>query len=197
MISAVVLAAGRSSRMKKDKLLASLNSGTVIGHTLENVLSSQVEEIIVVLGHRAEEKEKYLKSKFHGIKTVINQDYHMGLSTSVRKGLEALDSSCEAVVFCPGDLPLVGSAVINGIIREFQKQHCWAVYPVYRGVRGNPVLFSSKAFPLFQDICGDEGGRSVIVSLGEKACKYETDCEGVLQDIDTPVDLQKIKNAFK
>lgn len=197
MISAVVLAAGCSSRMGKDKLLVPLNSGTVLGHTINNVLISEIDEVFVVLGHRASEKEKYVKNNFEDLKTVINEDYHQGLSSSVRKGLDAVNSDCQAVIFCPGDLPLVSPAVVRGLIQLFQEQQCPVVYPEYMGIRGNPVLFSKEVFPLFENLSGDEGGRSIIIHSEKRACILKTDCEGVLRDIDTPEDLLKIRSKMK
>ena len=117
MVSAILLAAGESKRMGKPKQLMLLGDGTMVEQTIDNLLSSNVSEVIVVLGHKAKEVMERIAGK--PIKTVVNPIYHQGMSTSIVAGLNLVDSRAQAVMLALGDQPFVDSQTINKLIEEF------------------------------------------------------------------------------
>lgn len=192
MIAAIVLAAGCSSRIPGHKLLIPLGAKTVIEHAVDNVLASDVEEIIVVLGYNAPVVARVLKNR--RLQLIVNNEFRKGQSASIHKGLEAVNSRAEAVLFCLGDQPFVPPSLINKLIARFRENNCLVVYPQYQGQRGNPVLFSAALLPYMLNIKGDQGGRSLIGLAGNRACAVETSCAGVVFDIDVAEDLEKARS---
>jgi molybdenum cofactor cytidylyltransferase len=81
MISALLLAAGRAIRMGRPKQLLPFGKSTILEQAIDNLLGSQVDEIVVVVGHRAEEIAKVVAPK--PVKLVVNPDYTQGMSISI------------------------------------------------------------------------------------------------------------------
>lgn len=192
MITAIVLAAGTSSRMGTAKQLLTYRGLPLLRHVVENLLVSQVDNIIVVLGHQAAEVAKTLNGL--PVQLVINQDFACGQSTSIKSGLTLVAGAnyqYRGVLFVLGDQPLVTPETINLII-EHHRQYGGIVAPYYQGVRGNPVLFDRKFFTELDSLTGDIGAREIIARHPEDLSKVEVQDIGVLQDIDTPEDYRKL-----
>jgi len=191
MISAIVLAAGESKRMGQNKLLLPWQGKTILEGVLDALLNSQVEEVILVLGHEAERiREKVPAQK---IKIVSNSDYKKGMSTSIRQGLMALDESAKAFIIVLGDQPGISREIFNRLIREFQQNypHKNIVVPSYRGTRGHPVLFSTKYMKEALQLQGDVGCRQILADHPEDILTVQVNTEAVLFDIDTPEEYEK------
>ena len=163
MISAIILAAGLSSRMGKNKLLLPLGKQSVIEHVVEKVSKSQVDEIIVVLGNDAKDIEAVL-DRFD-IKTVVNSNYIKGQSTSVKVGIREVDDHTEGALFIMGDQPMIKTGIINDIIHKFSECECSIVVPTYNNQRGNPVLFGNLWFEELNHVQGDKGGRDILKNI--------------------------------
>lgn len=192
MITAIVLAAGVSSRMGTPKQLLIYQGRPLLRHVVENLLKSQVDEIIVVLGHQGAEVAEALKGL--PVRIIINQDYGSGQSTSVKAGLQALPASegdLRGVLFFLGDQPFVKPETINLLIDHYRQQG-GIIAPYYQGTRGNPVLFDQKFFAEFQVLTGDVGAREIISRHPEDLKKVDVPDRGVLQDIDTPEDYRDL-----
>jgi molybdenum cofactor cytidylyltransferase len=193
-VACVVLAAGLSRRMGRDKLREDLGGLTVLEQTLAGALSSGAREVIVVT---RPESAGWVKSLPAGdrVRVVVNHSYLRGQSTSIRTGIEAC-AGVQAVIFALGDQPLVGAAVYDGLRSKHARTLCLAAYPTFAGWRGNPVLFDRRTFPLLLGLEGDTGGRAVLDALpGGEALAVPVDDSGVLTDIDTPEDLAGLQRA--
>ncbi len=160
MIAAVVLAAGASSRYGEHKLLLPVQEQPLIRRTVEQVLASRVEEVVVVLGREAEGVQRALEDL--PVRCVVNPDYREGMSTSVRAGIEALGPEMEAALIVLGDQPSVGPAILDRLVESYHSAGKPIVVPSYRGEVGNPVLFAASLFPEIRGIQGDQGAREVI-----------------------------------
>lgn len=192
MITAIVLAAGISSRMGTPKQLLMYQGRPLLRHVVENLRKSQVDEIIVVLGHQGAEVADALKGL--PVRIIINEDYGAGQSTSVKAGLQALpasDGDRRGVLFFLGDQPFVKPETINLLIEHYRQQG-GIIAPYYQGTRGNPILFDQKFFSEFQALTGDVGAREIISRHPEDLQKVDVPDRGVLQDIDTPEDYRKL-----
>ena len=139
LISVVILAAGESKRMGKPKQLMPLGRTTILEQTVANCLNSEVNEVIVVLGYRAEEARSIIATQ--PVKLAINPNYQRGMSTSIMAGLNMVDSRAQAVMLALGDQPFIDSQTLNRLIDEFYDHDKGIVIPVYRG---SGVLQSSK-----------------------------------------------------
>ena len=113
MISAILLAAGQSKRMKgENKLTKKIQDIPLIKHSVENILASSVDELIIVLGYQKEIVEKII-SKNEKIKFVFNNDFKSGMASSIKVGLNHISNTSEAFFICLGDMPWVKSDIYN------------------------------------------------------------------------------------
>jgi molybdenum cofactor cytidylyltransferase len=183
MVSAILLAAGEAKRMGKLKQLMPLGSTTMAEQTIDNLLSSGVSEVIVVLGHKAEEVRKRIAGR--PIKIVVNPIYLQGMATSIAAGLKSVDSQAQAVMLALADQPFVDSPTINRLIEEFQNHDKGIAIPTYKGRRGHPLIFSIKYKAQLSRLKGDIGGREIIKRHPEDILEVAVDCEGIVIDIDT------------
>ncbi|MBI9012096.1 MAG: molybdenum cofactor cytidylyltransferase [Clostridiales bacterium] len=194
MISAIILAAGLSSRMGKNKLLLPLGKQSVIEHVVEKVSKSQVDDIIVVLGNDAKDIEKILER--FDVRTVINSDFLKGQSTSVKTGILEVDDCTDGALFIMGDQPLIKTEIINDIIHKFYECTCSIVVPTYNNQRGNPVLFGNNWFEELDQIQGDKGGRDILKNNLDQVCFMEISDDLFLKDIDDEAMYQHLKREF-
>ena len=183
MVSAILLAAGEAKRMGKLKQLMPLGGTTMVEQTIDNLLSSGVSKVIVVLGYKAEEVMKKIAGR--PIKIVLNPIYRQGMGTSIAAGLKFVDSQAQAVMLALADQPFVDSHTINRLIEEFQNHDKGIAIPTYKGRRGHPLIFSIKYKAPLSRLKGDIGGREIIKRHPEDILEVAVDCEGIVIDIDT------------
>jgi molybdenum cofactor cytidylyltransferase len=184
-----VLAAGGGSRFGGGKLLARLGGQPIIEAVLDNLRDAPVVEVIVVVGADADRLREVCER--YGVRTVANEEWERGQSTSVLAGLRA--SGGRGAVVLLGDQPFVGAEVVERLVAEFAEGAKVAV-ATYGGKRRNPVLFSREVWPLLEaELAGDEGARSVLRQHPELV--VEVPCEGVGDpvDVDTREDLRRLE----
>jgi molybdenum cofactor cytidylyltransferase len=183
-VVAIVLAAGTGSRMGRNKMLVDFKGRPMLLSTLDNVMASGVDEVVVVTGHELEKVAPLLTGL--KIKTAHNPEYASGLSSSLRIGVQAAGTA-DAVVVCLGDMPRVAPDVIDRMIAAFNPvEHRSIVVPTCKGEFGNPVLWGSEHFQRLISLSGDRGARSLIGDLKSEATEVEVGTDGVLRDADTP-----------
>jgi molybdenum cofactor cytidylyltransferase len=185
-IAAVILAAGRSTRMGgPNKLLAELNGKPLVRIVTEQVLASKASSVIVVTGHQAVEVEKALAGL--KVKFVRNPDFVAGLASSVKTGIGAVPPNADGAVVCLGDMPLIDARLIDRLIEAFapDRGNLIAV-PVSDSRRGNPVLWSRRFFDELMSLDGDIGARHLIARHGEAVAEVPVEGHGAFLDIDTP-----------
>ncbi|MBU1745280.1 MAG: molybdenum cofactor cytidylyltransferase [Proteobacteria bacterium] len=191
MISAILLAAGESKRMGRPKQMLAWQGKTLLRQVLENLIRSDAGEIILVLGHEAEAISKSLTES--QIKIVINPDYKQGMASSLRHGLLAMDPESEAFLVLLADQPDIGPEIMNRMIREFKQANPrrGIVRPVYRGLRGHPVLIGVRYLQEALQLQGDVGARQILANHPEDILEIEVNQDGILKDIDTPEAYRK------
>jgi molybdenum cofactor cytidylyltransferase len=197
-IPGVLLMAGRSSRLGFPKALLPLGRGCLIEWTLSRVLSSRLSPVILVLGDRRLPLRRVL-APFQGhpkLRLLYNPDFALGMSTSIRKGLEAIDPAVPGVMFILGDQPLLRTATIDKLLRVFRSGGAPAVVPVYAGQPGNPVIFRRELLEALKRQQGDVGGRELIKK--HQATVQFLPIRPAYQgwDVDTWEDYEKIKERF-
>jgi molybdenum cofactor cytidylyltransferase len=196
-VAAIILAAGKSTRMGEAKQLLRLGDSTVLGQTIENVRrSAVVDEIVLVLGSSAEAIRRQLPaSLLEGIKVVVNPAYAQGMASSLRAGLSALDPLVDAALIVLADQPFVRPETLDQLGRKYRRTKVQIVIPSYQGVRGNPVLLDRSVFAEVMALEGDIGCRAIFGSHTERTVKLEVEDEGILLDIDNQEDYERLREA--
>ena len=205
MVSAVVLAAGMSTRMGRNKLLLTFRDKPLVVHAVDTLLASKAGEIIVVLGHESQkvwdQLEDYAGPVSNGgqrrrVRLVKNPDYRDGLSTSVRTGVQAVSPEAEAIMIYLADQPLLEPADVDRIIAAFATAKVndkMIVVPFFKGERGNPVLLDASLRDSILGIVGDVGCKGVIKRYPEKVYAIEMENDHVVRDVD---DAQAYERLF-
>jgi molybdenum cofactor cytidylyltransferase len=194
-VSAIVLAAGTSTRMGRAKQLLPLGGTTVLAQTLDKVRSARVAEIILVLGGSAEAIRQQLPpSLLDGLKVVVNQAYVKGMASSLHEGLAALDQRSDAALIILGDQPFIRPQTLGQIVDGYRRSRAKIVIPSYQGNRGNPVLLDRSVFSEVMALEGDVGCRAIFGSHLEAILKVEVEDKGVLLDIDDQDDYERLKH---
>jgi molybdenum cofactor cytidylyltransferase len=194
-VAAIVLAAGRSTRMGgPNKLLAELDGQKLVRIATEQALASKAAEVIVVTGHQAELVEQALQGL--KVKFVRNPDFAGGLASSVKAGIAAVAASADGAVICLGDMPLTSAKLIDRLIEAFEpdRGHLITV-PVSEGKRGNPVLWSRRFFRELMTLDGDIGARHLIARHAEAVAEVPVEGVGAFLDIDTPQALEAARRG--
>jgi molybdenum cofactor cytidylyltransferase len=194
-VAAIVLAAGRSTRMGgPNKLLADLSGKKLVRIATEQALASKASEVIVVTGHQAELVEQALEGL--KVKFVRNPDFAGGLASSVKSGIGAVSDKSDGAVICLGDMPLIDAELIDRLIEAFAPDRGnLIVVPVAEGRRGNPVLWSRRFFGELMTLDGDIGARHLISKHGETVAEVPVEGESAFLDIDTPQALETARRV--
>ncbi len=205
-VSAIVLAAGASQRFGRPKQLLPVDGKTMIEHVLRTVRETSVDEVVVVLGHLAAQMVKHVPG---WCRTVLNEDWDAGISSSIRVGLQAIErpvapsggrnsvaphqwpGTAQAALFVLADQPHIKSADIEAILQAYYGTTKPIVIPAYQGQRGNPILFDRRLFPALKRLRGDVGGRDVVARFPDQVLSVEVPSWGIFSDIDTPADYER------
>jgi molybdenum cofactor cytidylyltransferase len=192
-IAAVVLAAGRSTRMGAiNKLIAEIGGKPLVRIAAEQALASRAKPVIVVTGHEHERVEAALAGL--PVRFVHNPDYADGLGTSLKAGIAVVPADADGVVVCLGDMPQVDAGLIDKLIAAIDPERGGlVVVPSIDGRRGNPVVWSRRFFHDLTAISGDIGARHLIGSYAEAVVEVPVAGEAALTDVDTPESLSAVK----
>ena len=178
---------------KRNKLLEKLDGIPILHSVLNSVVASDIDQCIIVTGYE-DVLVKNSISEFD-VNIVFNPDYNSGLSASLKTGISALDPEVDAALVVLGDMPGVSNTLINHIIHSFDpRQGNNICVPVYKGMRGNPVLWSSSLFSELCAITGDIGGRHLINKYSDRVYYCEVTDKSILEDIDTLEQLDLISS---
>jgi molybdenum cofactor cytidylyltransferase len=197
MISAIVLAAGLSSRMRRNKLLLTFKNKPLIVHAVDTLLESEIDEIIVVLGHEAEKLREHLAGK--PVKLVFNPDYRSGQSTSVRMGVSAVSHAAAILVYL-ADQPLLEPGDINHLVQTFARAKEIGksiVVPFYQGQRGNPVILDLSYREAILEVVGDIGCKHVIKRYPDQVLIVEMPTDHVVCDVDTLEEFRDLSSRLE
>ena len=190
-VAVLVLAAGRSTRMGgPNKLLADVDSQPLVVHAVKAALASQAVEVVVVLGHMADQVRPAIEKEVPAgarLRFVTNPDFAQGLSTSVRTGVSALGGDIDAAIVQLGDMPGVGAPLLDRLMAAFSPVEGRSIcVPTVGGKRGNPVLWARRFFPDMGKLAGDSGAKHLIGEHADLVCEVDMPGEAAITDIDTP-----------
>jgi molybdenum cofactor cytidylyltransferase len=195
VIAGIVLAAGRSSRLGRPKQLLPIQGEPLIRHTLRRVLASSLDQVILVVGHEADEVRETVAGL--RVECIFNPDAAAGQSTSVRTGLAALSPAVEAAIFILGDQPGIDPTVIDALIAAWRESSPPVVVPRYADRMGNPVLFDRRVFPQLAALEGDTGARPVVRAHHDSGELHVVPVPGQAPpDVDTEADYATLIAAL-
>ena len=189
-IAAIVLAAGRSTRMGAgNKLVADIAGTPMVRHVVEAALGSRARPVIVVVGHQADA----VRAALAGLDVAIvdNPDFATGLASSLKAGICALASDCAGALILLGDMPLIAPTHLNRLIAAFAPGAI--VVPTNQGKRGNPVLWSATHFAQMLQLDGDAGARRLMAAHADQVREIDLGTDAIFADVDTPDALAKLR----
>jgi molybdenum cofactor cytidylyltransferase len=191
MISAIVLAAGLSTRMKRPKQLLPYGQHTVIEQIVSVLLAAFVDEVLVVTGHERGAVEAALAK--WPVQTAFNPDYaEQEMLSSVQVGLRALPVTSQMALLAVGDMPAIQTDVVNELVRAYRQGEDDAVYiPSYKMRAGHPILVPRPFWGAILSLPADETLRSVLRAKSTQVRWVVVDTPSVLRDMDTPEDYER------
>ena len=183
MISSILLAAGLSKRMKgENKLTRKINGKPLINLSVENILSSSIDELIIVLGYQKEIIEKLI-NKNKKIKFVFNKNFESGMASSIKVGLNHISKNTDSFFICLGDMPMINSNIYDQLIKSRNKKEI--LVPTYKNQQGNPVLFNKSMKAEIMNITGDVGAKKILEINKDKVLNLEINDQGITKDFNS------------
>lgn len=193
MISGILLAAGESKRMQPAfKPLLKWGKRTVISECVHQMRNTELADIFVVLGHRADEIRPRLAGT--AVQFVVNEDYQNGMLGSVKTGLAMLGPNTDAVMIALVDQPMIKTALMNKLIAAYGDGSKGIIIPTYNGKHGHPIIVSvGHADEIMKlDEANPEGLGAFINAHKNDWLEVPVESSDVVEDIDTPEDYQRL-----
>ena len=183
-ISAVLTAAGLSSRMGRPKPLLPWRGKTLVQSQIDALLQAGASEVVVVLGHRAEEVAPYIEGE--AVLGVINRQYREGRTSSIRAGLDAVSPNASDIIIMAVDQPRAPRIVSRVIIAHIEAD-ALLTSPRYRGRGGHPLIFSARLLPELSRISEENQGlREVFERHRAEITQVHFDDPAIRLDLNTP-----------
>tara|TARA_Y100000590_G_scaffold191686_2_gene218035 strand:- start:2159 stop:2731 length:573 start_codon:yes stop_codon:yes gene_type:complete len=183
MISSILLAAGQSKRMNgQNKLTKEINGIPLIKYSINNILESDINELIIVVGHQNEIIKKNINNN-PKIKIAFNQNYTDGMASSIKIGLNYLSKETETFFICLADMPFVDKNIYSQLIES--RNNNKIIVPTYKNQQGNPVLFSISMKKKIMTIQGDIGAKKILEKNKRDIFNLKTKNRSVIQNFNT------------
>jgi len=193
VIPAIVLSAGRSSRMGRAKALLPLAGGdTFLVRIVRTFLEAGVDDV-VVLGHEADAIAASCAASGVPARFVVNSEYDRGQWSSLIAGLGTVDRPGVAgVLVTPVDVPLVSAVTVRAVIDRYRRSHARIVRPTSGARHGHPLLIDRSLFPELRAADPSEGAKPVVRAHASPEGDLDIADEGAFTDIDTVADYERI-----
>lgn len=196
MIAGLILAAGESRRMGRDKALLTFHGKSFLEAIIQNLNAAGIEKITVVLGHHAEVIQA--KVDLAAAQVVVNHEYQRGQTSSLQVGLEAVArDQPDAVILCLVDHPAVSAEVIARLMEHFESTHAPVIIPTHKGEHGHPVVISKALFPELLALLPGEPANAVIRKYRPETQFIEVADRGILIDVDEPRTYERLEEISR
>ncbi len=194
-VAGVVLAAGSSSRMGKNKLLFDLDGEPVVRRAVCRAAAAGLDPVIAVLGHEAELVRRELDGLAPPCRIVVNPDYTRGINSSLKAGIVALPASASAAVVLLADMPFVTPEMIATLVARYRATGAPLVISDYDGVNAPPMLYDRALFPELQTMEGEGCGKVVVRRHRTEAVVVAWPAIA-LTDLDVPGDYERVRSGL-
>jgi molybdenum cofactor cytidylyltransferase len=191
--SALILCAGRSSRMGAFKPLLRLGKETLLERAIRLFRGAGIVDVTAVLGHRADCVLPLLDR--HGVRSVLNDRYDEGMFSSLRAGVGSLDRSRCAFFVLPVDIPLVRPVTLQALMAAF-REGIDICRPCFRGRHGHPPLIASTLIPAIEEFDGTGGLRALLTRYRGWTADVAVEDPGILLDVDTRDNYEGAQKAL-
>jgi molybdenum cofactor cytidylyltransferase len=188
-IAGVVLAAGLSSRMGRNKMLLDLGGQTLVRRPVGTAIAAGLDPVLVVVGHESERVRAAVADL--ACTPVVNPQFSEGMNTSLRAGIAALPEDVAAAVVLLGDMPLVDAAMIRALVARFRQGRVPLVISTYGGVVAPPIVYGRSLFSELRALTAEVCGKSVVKNHRADAAEISWPLE-TLTDLDVPADVQRV-----
>jgi molybdenum cofactor cytidylyltransferase len=183
----MIPAAGKSKRMKVNKYLLNLKDKSLIRSTIDNLLDAELNEIYLVLSENSPIAKEVKDYKIH---ILMNKLESSEMADSIKIALNAIKAKYnDGILVTPADIPFVKKDTIKELVENFKNHNDNIVIPVYKGRKGHPVIFPAR---IIYDLFNENTLRDVIKKHEDKIIYYNLSDFGVLIDIDTKGDYEKL-----
>ncbi|WP_078552508.1 nucleotidyltransferase family protein [Bacillus alkalicellulosilyticus] len=195
-VSAIILAAGCSTRMGRPKQLLKLNENFMLEHVINQVLLHPFTHVYIIVGYQGEKIKQAIRIEDKRVRWVDNNRYYQGQSTSIQTAFEHIDKTLEGTMIFLGDQPYIqiettALVLTEGFLKLSVKRNMpFMIRPSYRGIPGHPVFLGHYQSINFSVLHGDEGGRALFHTCTDKRIIPVQDAN-VIFDIDTQEDYQQ------
>jgi CTP:molybdopterin cytidylyltransferase MocA len=194
MISAIILAAGKSTRIGEPKALLKFREKAFLETIIDNFQTAGIEKILVVLGYAAEEilDKLTLPSDLY----VLNENYESGQFSSFQTGVKALGADIEGAFLALVDQPEIRGPLIRKLLNAFLKNSNKIIIPSYMGERGHPPIFPNILFQEILSAPASQTAADIIHKNQDRVLEVAVNDESILRNINTKQDLQEIRKRF-
>lgn len=190
-VAGVVLAAGRSSRMGRDKALLPVGDDTFLGSAIRTLRAGGCDPVVAVLPPGKGEGRMAAEVDAAGGRWVENPDPEAEQVDSLRLGLEALGEGPGAAIVLPVDFPLAGPEIVRTLIETYRTRPAPIVRPIHHDRPGHPVLFARRLWAELSAPDLERGARDVVHRHHAEIVDVPVDDRGVVVDVDTPEDFAR------
>jgi molybdenum cofactor cytidylyltransferase len=194
MIPAIVLAAGRSSRMGRPKAMLPLGAReTFLSRIVRTLHDADVEDVVVVVGHESQAIVADFETRNASVRFVVNPDFDQGQLTSILAGLRVVDRpGVVATLMTLVDVPLVRATTVRAIVDRYRRTRASIVRPTNKGRHGHPVLIDRAVFADLRGGDSSVGAKPIIRARMSAESDLEIDDEGAFRDFDTPAEYEQL-----
>lgn len=196
-VAGLILAAGASTRMGRPKQLLSIGDSGLLDLVLGEALESDLDLIILVLGHEAGKIKGGLKTDLHHpkLKIIENKNYRNGISSSIISGLSQVEDKCDHCMVILADMPHITSRLINLLLRQYLASPLSLGAIKTKNRRTHPVIIGRRFYAELHRLKGDVGARDLFMKYPDqiRLVEPEEDYEDI--DIDTMEDYLEIKKS--
>jgi len=193
-VAGVLLAAGTSSRMGRNKLFLPLGGTSVLRRAVATARGAGLDPILVVLGH---ESDRAL-AELQGLpcSPVLNAEYARGMNTSVRAGISAVPDDASGAVVMLADMPFVTAGMVRALVEQYRSSEAPLVVSTYGDVLAPPILYGRALFPELRALDGDGCGKRVVKAHRAEAVEIAWD-PVALADLDLPDDVERVRTRIE
>ena len=189
MIKAVLLAAGKSKRLRSEnKLIKKFKNKPLINHSLLALHKSKADKIVIVLGYQHKEVKKVIKKNKKNI-FVLNKKFRLGMSSSINAGLRKISKKDKGFIIVQSDMPFIKTSDINKIYNSIVKKKHLVHALKFKNKIGNPIGFDSSVLAKFRRMKGDVGAKFMVKRLKHNTNFIKVLSKRVFKDLDLRKDF--------